>query len=399
MSISPVPPTGASPFERAKETTKKFMEKLKKAVLVVSRHFSHEPTKVFTLTGASGAEIPISVIATTMEGLRRCPKASYSLNGAAGVISGFFALRSIVKRIRKTAAAFSQVKEIERELTSKKARLATLAQTSSTTSPAYVKLNQKITRLEKSRLKCREQLFGIRKVPVRLLEVCAACMALVLAALAIGNKISSQASTAFMAAGTALGCAIGGVSILLGGYESAQGIRKALSNHKHMQEIHEQKNALASRATSQNIEPQTLESLKGIRQKSLLRKEIKARREFTKSVLRACAGGLATVGGALAIAGALTAGWGAIAIGIVMGVVGLSAVGVSIGSFIKARLLSKQMKQIQIEEKDLTSISDAFKGASEAAQEEMADILDIDVHELRLDPMKRLKEEYKKLIE
>lgn len=297
-------------------------------------------------------------------------------------------VHSSVHAVEEKRSCLHKLKEAERKL-------------SCATSPvARANLEIEIKNLNKTIHQCNTKLFSLRHLP----EMAANLAWYGLTGLEIVCKKISVVGEAALAgirtAGTIAGAAAGGLAILLGGIESALGIRSLILARNKKKEVDANVERFREAHTSNTGVPEEVwGSLRKIRCLELMRDQLKADKNFKLGILRVSGGSLATVAGALGIAATFTAGVAAAGIAVAALVVGMIGLGVTIGTYLKRRKLKEEMATLKVTNKQFEEVL-TYLNSPECSIEqkaEIAQVLDIDVHKLEV-PEVRLKHKYRKIL-
>jgi len=387
MSVpSDLPPTPPPP-QRGQESKNALVGRFRKLL-----HLLPSERKLYKRSRDVGLFF-LDFAATVAGELKKATKIRHGVNLGSALVIGALALPDLVRRIKKTAKAVLECRSLNKEIAAQKEKLACIQEKKD-----RIPFEIKIERLEKRRRKCIKQLPASHKIFVGTVEIAAA---VVIAAYRIGSlahKLSEHTATALCSASAVLGTTIGTIGIVIGGFEITRGVQKAFRARKKLREIQDQKKERLESKTG--IDTQVWTLCTQIRSQKLSWQEINARRVYTSSILRACNGGLATVGGALAIAGVFTMGWTAIALGIVALSIGLVEIGVGIGSHIRGRQLKAEMKKKEISRDQIKDLGKQLEKCSPDQKKEIAQILGIgNIKAFAISPTKILKHEYEKVVE
>jgi len=405
MTVEPDVPASFSPRQvpqKVKNAVFHLTKSIKKIHLIDVE--SSSPVGLTCKAIRRGSEMVLDIAATVAsEGVGNV-KATHGLDIVSAIISACFSLRAVVKRVRKTVRTIFDLRLINEEIAAKKTHLLRVGarlkrqrgKAHSEANKLRVSLKNRLSRLNHQKRKCIEQLQCSHKIPAKVIEIAAACLSGAYVIGTLTNKISQRTSTALCSAGAVLGTAVGSIGILIGGFEISRGIQKALRARR---QLHNIQNSKMPDHSSSGIENNMWDICKRLHSTSTARAELKARKEYTRSILRACNGSLATVGGALAIAGAFTMGWSAIGIGIAAVAVALVSIGLSIGSHIRGRKLKLQMKDQSISKTEVEGLSKFLEKCSTDQRTEVAHILGIEVYQdLKDAPEEVLMHQYAKVV-
>ncbi len=301
-------------------------------------------------------------------------------NLGIATIQGIIGLRSIGKKVTKAAKGIKANRRLIAQL-----RSARHDQRRMTEPEAQAQLEIRIQKLQKQIVTSRSHIFSLRSIPASLANI-ASCglTGIRIIAQKVGT-VSQSILSGLQLAATIAGAAAGGLAVLLGGLETALGIRHMRQAYQEKKTIDTQIARFDSRVRSETGIPDNVWSIiRTIRGIQLHREALKANKHFQLSLLRASGGSLATIAGALGIGAAFTAGVAATGIAVSALVIGMIGLGVSIGSYFMRRRLKSEMSTMKVSNAQFKELLAFLKSpdCTEMQKDEIACLLGIDSRKL-----------------
>lgn len=302
------------------------------------------------------------------------------INLGLAAIQSIISLRSIGKKVVKGARAIKEQRRLSALINGTEHGLQHPLDPE-----VRARLEIELQSLHKRMATCKSNIFSLKSLPPSLSNM-ASCVLTGIHIIAQKVHTVSQAVLSGLRLASAIaGAAAGGFSILIGGIETVLGIR-------NMRQAYKEKKLVDAKIARLEEQPHPETDIPGpiwgilrtARSIQLTREALKANKHFRLSLMRTCGGALVTVGGALGIGAAFTAGVAATGIAVAALVIGMIGMGVSIGSYLLRRRLKSEMATMKISNQQFNQLIAYIRSptCTEPQKHEIANLLGLDIHKL-----------------
>jgi hypothetical protein len=309
-------------------------------------------------------------------------------------------IRKLAVKLALSFTALIRLKKINTQMDSELHNLKILkAEKIPGNEKKILSLQHGIQRLQQLKNKCLERLFNLRKLPAGLFDAISGILSTASTIGSLTKLGRSEALATLRIVGTWMKGVAAGISLPIGFLDIGLGINRIVTASRKRKEAEQALQELEKLPKDPTIPDALWNTCADLRKHQLLIQNLKALRNWRKSVYQVCGGSLAVVGAGLGLASLFTGGWAGIGIGIAAGVTGAIGMGVALISYLRKRPLSSQIKQIRTRSNlDLENIAASIRLCSKEQKESLATLLRVRKEELEIDPYIALSSNFRELL-